>query len=80
MRRNLVALLRTVCVDEGRENRSSRLLPSSDERYPSRRRREMSVQEGKWEKSLKNIGEGAELMMKEKEEMGRIESVTGSQF
>jgi hypothetical protein len=80
MRRNLVALLRTVCVDEGRENRWSRLLPSSDERYPSRRRREMNVQEGKWEKSLKNIGEGDELMMKAEEEVRRIITMTGSQF
>jgi hypothetical protein len=40
----------------------------------------MNGQERKREKGLKNIGEGAELMVKAKEEMGRIETVTGSQF
>jgi hypothetical protein len=80
MRRDLVVLLRTVCVDEGRENRWSGPLPSSDERCPSRRRRQMNGQERKWKKDLKNIGEGAELMVKGEEEMGRIEAVTGSQF
>jgi hypothetical protein len=78
MRRDLVALLRTVWIDKGRENRWSRPLPSSDERCPSRRRRQMNGQEKKWEKGLKNIGEGAELMVKAEEEIGRIEAVTGS--
>jgi hypothetical protein len=80
MRRDLVALLKTLCIDEDKENRWSRPLPSSDERFPSRKRRQMNGQERQSEKGLKNIGEGAELMVKVKEEMGRIEAVTGSQF